>query len=306
MDVVINALEQGLLFAFVAMGVYITYKILDFPDLSVDGTFPLGASISAALLINGVNPWISILIATIGGAIAGSITGFLHVKLKISNLMSGILVMMGLYSVNLRIMGKSNIPLFNTNYIFKSTAVNSIFIILAIVVVVKIILDLFLKTKAGFLLTAVGDNEQVVSSLGVNKNLVKVLGLAISNGLVALAGALTAQHQGFADVTMGTGIVVMGLAAVIIGVSIFGKISFIKATTLSIFGAIIYKLVIAIALWMKLNPNDLKILTAVLVAVALAANNNVFKFKRKNRDVKSMSNKGGDGDAKDSRVMQSI
>lgn len=306
MDVVINALEQGLLFALVAMGVYITYKILDFPDLSVDGTFPLGASISAALLINGVNPWISILIATIGGAIAGSITGFLHVKLKISNLMSGILVMMGLYSVNLRIMGKSNIPLFNTNYIFKSTAVNSIFIILAIVVVVKIILDLFLKTKAGFLLTAVGDNEQVVSSLGVNKNLVKVLGLAISNGLVALAGALTAQHQGFADVTMGTGIVVMGLAAVIIGVSIFGKISFIKATTLSIFGAIIYKLVIAIALWMKLNPNNLKILTAVLVAVALAANNNVFKFKRKNRDVKSMSNKGGDGDAKDSRVMQSI
>ena len=306
MDVVINALEQGLLFALVAMGVYITYKILDFPDLSVDGTFPLGASISAALLINGVNPWISILIATIGGAIAGSITGFLHVKLKISNLMSGILVMMGLYSVNLRIMGKSNIPLFNTNYIFKSTAVNSIFIILAIVVVVKIILDLFLKTKAGFLLTAVGDNEQVVSSLGVNKNLVKVLGLAISNGLVALAGALTAQHQGFADVTMGTGIVVMGLAAVIIGVSIFGKISFIKATTLSIFGAIIYKLVIAIALWMKLNPNDLKILTAVLVAVALAANNNVFKFKRKNRDVKSMSNTGGDGDAKDSRVMQSI
>ena len=306
MDVVINALEQGLLFALVAMGVYITYKILDFPDLSVDGTFPLGASISAALLINGVNPWISILIATIGGAIAGSITGFLHVKLKISNLMSGILVMMGLYSVNLRIMGKSNIPLYNTNYIFKSTAVNSIFIILAIVVVVKIILDLFLKTKAGFLLTAVGDNEQVVSSLGVNKNLVKVLGLAISNGLVALAGALTAQHQGFADVTMGTGIVVMGLAAVIIGVSIFGKISFIKATTLSIFGAIIYKLVIAIALWMKLNPNDLKILTAVLVAVALAANNNVFKFKRKNRDVKSMSNKGGDGDAKDSRVMQSI
>lgn len=306
MDVVINALEQGLLFALVAMGVYITYKILDFPDLSVDGTFPLGASISAALLINGVNPWISILIATIGGAIAGSITGFLHVKRKISNLMSGILVMMGLYSVNLRIMGKSNIPLFNTNYIFKSTAVNSIFIILAIVVVVKIILDLFLKTKAGFLLTAVGDNEQVVSSLGVNKNLVKVLGLAISNGLVALAGALTAQHQGFADVTMGTGIVVMGLAAVIIGVSIFGKISFIKATTLSIFGAIIYKLVIAIVLWMKLNPNDLKILTAVLVAVALAANNNVFKFKRKNRDVKSMSNKGGDGDAKDSRVMQSI
>ena len=152
--------------------------------------------------------------------------------------------------------------------------------------------------------TAVGDNEQVVSSLGVNKNLVKVLGLAISNGLVSLAGSLTAQHQGFSDVTMGTGIVVMGLAAVIIGVSIFGKISFIKVTTLSIFGAIIYKLVIAVALWMKLNPNDLKILTAVLVAIALAANNNVFKFKRKKSNTKSINDKGGDDDAKDSGIMQ--
>lgn len=304
MELVVNALEQGLLFALVAMGVYITYKILDFPDLSVDGTFPLGAAISAAFLVNGVNAWVSIIVATIGGAIAGAITGFLHVKLKISNLMSGILVMMGLYSVNLRIMGKSNIPLFNTNYIFKDTKISPIFIILAIVIVVKVILDLYLKTKSGFLLTAAGDNEQVVSSLGVNKNLVKVLGLAISNGLVSLAGALTAQHQGFSDVTMGTGIVVMGLAAVIIGVSIFGKISFIKVTTLSIFGAIIYKLVIAVALWMKLNPNDLKILTAVLVAIALAANNNVFKFKRKKSNTKSINDKGGDDDAKDSGIMQ--
>ena len=297
MELVVNALEQGLLFALVAMGVYITYKILDFPDLSVDGTFPLGAAISAALLVNGVNAWVSIIVATIGGAIAGAITGFLHVKLKISNLMSGILVMMGLYSVNLRIMGKSNIPLFNTNYIFKGTKISPIFIILAIVIVVKVILDLYLKTKSGFLLTAVGDNEQVVSSLGVNKNLVKVLGLAISNGLVSLAGSLTAQHQGFSDVTMGTGIVVMGLAAVI---------SFIKVTTLSIFGAIIYKLVIAVALWMKLNPNDLKILTAVLVAIALAANNNVFKFKRKKSNTKSINDKGGDDDAKDSGIMQSF
>ena len=306
MELVVNALEQGLLFALVAMGVYITYKILDFPDLSVDGTFPLGTAISAALLVNGVNALVSIIVATIGGAIAGAITGFLHVKLKISNLMSGILVMMGLYSVNLRIMGKSNIPLFNTNYIFKGTKISPIFIILAIVIVVKVILDLYLKTKSGFLLTAAGDNEQVVSSLGVNKNLVKVLGLAISNGLVSLAGSLTAQHQGFSDVTMGTGIVVMGLAAVIIGVSIFGKISFIKVTTLSIFGAIIYKLVIAVALWMKLNPNDLKILTAVLVAIALAANNNVFKFKRKKSNTKSINDKGGDDDAKDSGIMQSF
>lgn len=283
MDVILNALEQGLLFALVAMGVYITYKILDFPDLSVDGTFPLGASISAAMLVQGVNPWITILVATLGGACAGAITGFLHVKLKISNLMSGILVMMGLYSVNLRIMGKSNIPLFNTNHIFKNPFINSIFIILAIVVIVKIILDLFLKTKTGFLLVAVGDNEQVVSSLGVNKNIIKVLGLSISNALVALSGALTAQNQGFSDVTMGTGIVVMGLAAVIIGTSIFGKLTIIKVTTLSIFGAIIYKLVVAVALWMKLNPNDLKILTAILVAIALASNSGAFKIKIKEK-----------------------
>ena len=305
MEVILNALEQGLLFALVAMGVYITYKILDFPDLSVDGTFPLGASISAAMLVRGINPWVTILVATLGGACAGAITGFLHVKLKISNLMSGILVMMGLYSINLRIMGKSNIPLFNTNHIFKNPAINSIFIILAIVILVKVVLDLFLKTKTGFLLVAVGDNEQVVSSLGVNKNIVKVLGLSISNALVALSGALTAQNQGFSDITMGTGIVVMGLAAVIIGTSIFGKLSMIKVTTLSVFGAIIYKLVVAIALWMKLNPNDLKILTDILVAIALASNGNLFK-KNKRKKVNDNNGEGGEGNAEDSRTMQSI
>ena len=305
MEVILNALEQGLLFSLVAMGVYITYKILDFPDLSVDGTFPLGASISAAMLVRGINPWVTILVATLGGACAGAITGFLHVKLKISNLMSGILVMMGLYSINLRIMGKSNIPLFNTNHIFKNPAINSIFIILAIVILVKVVLDLFLKSKTGFLLVAVGDNEQVVSSLGVNKNIVKVLGLSISNALVALSGALTAQNQGFSDITMGTGIVVMGLAAVIIGTSIFGKLSMIKVTTLSVFGAIIYKLVVAIALWMKLNPNDLKILTAILVAIALASNGNLFK-KNKRKKVNDNNGEGGEGNAEDSRTMQSI
>lgn len=305
MEVILNALEQGLLFALVAMGVYITYKILDFPDLSVDGTFPLGASISAAMLVQGINPWITILAATLGGACAGAVTGFLHVKLKISNLMSGILVMMGLYSINLRIMGKSNIPLFNTNYIFKNSAINSIFIILAIVILIKVILDLFLKTKTGFLLVAVGDNEQVVSSLGVNKNIVKVLGLSISNALVALSGALTAQNQGFSDITMGTGIVVMGLAAVIIGTSIFGKLSIIKVTTLSIFGAIIYKLVVAVALWMKLNPNDLKILTAILVAIALASNSGVFKIKNKRKRLKD-NGEGGEDNAENSEVMQSF
>lgn len=281
MNLIIDAIEEGLLFSIVSMGVYITYKILDFPDLSVDGTYPLGAAITAILLINGVNPWLAIIISAVGGAIAGGITAFLHVKLKISNLMSGILVMIALYSVNLRIMGRSNTPLFSTNTIFKNANLESIFIIIIMVVICKIIIDTFLKTKRGFLLIAVGDNEQVVSSLGINKNGVKVLGLMISNGLVGMAGAIQAQKYGYADVTMGQGIVVMGLATVVIGITIFGKLSLLKCTTLSILGAIIYKVAIAIALKVNFNPNDLKLITAIIVIIALASNNGIFKFKNK-------------------------
>ena len=281
MNLIIDAIEEGLLFSIVSMGVYITYKILDFPDLSVDGTYPLGAAITAVLLINGVNPLLAIIISAVGGAIAGGITAFLHVKLKISNLMSGILVMIALYSVNLRIMGRSNTPLFSTNTIFKNANLKSIFIIIIMVVICKIIIDTFLKTKRGFLLIAVGDNEQVVSSLGINKNGVKVLGLMISNGLVGMAGAIQAQKYGYADVTMGQGIVVMGLATVVIGITIFGKLSLLKCTTLSILGAIIYKVAIAIALKVNFNPNDLKLITAIIVIIALASNNGIFKFKNK-------------------------
>lgn len=281
MNLIINAIEEGLIFSIVSMGVYITYKILDFPDLSVDGTYPLGAAITAVLLVNGVNPWLAIIISSAGGAIAGWITAFLHVKLKISNLMSGILVMIALYSVNLRVMGKSNMPLFSTNTIFKNANFQSIFIIIIIVVICKIIIDTFLKTKRGFLLMAVGDNEQVVSSLGINKNSVKVLGLMLSNGLVGMAGAIQAQKYGYADVNMGQGIVVMGLATVVIGLTIFSKISFMKCTTISILGAIIYKVAIAIALKINFNPNDLKLITAIIVIIALASNNGIFKFKNK-------------------------
>ncbi|MBS5982063.1 ABC transporter permease [Clostridium butyricum] len=284
MNVLINILEQGLLFSIVAIAVYITYKILDFPDMSVDGTFPMGAAISASLLVQGVNPWISILLAALGGALAGAVTGIMHVKLKIDNLMAGILMMIGLYSINLRIMGKANVPLFNVNNIFKYN-VPAIVIIVAALIIVKILLDLYLKTKSGFLLIAVGDNEQVVSSLGVNKDMVKILGLLISNALSATAGAITAQYQGFADVGMGTGTVVMGLAAVIIGTSLFERMSFIKATTLSIIGAIIYKGAIALVLKygavIGLTANDLKLMTAIIVVIALCSNNGVFRMKKK-------------------------
>lgn len=305
MDLILNVLEQGLLFGIVAIGVYITYKILDFPDLSVDGTFPLGAAICAALLVKDINPYIAVLIATLGGAVAGLVTALLNVKLKITNLMSGILVMIGLYSINLMIMGKSNIPLFNAKSIFKEN--NKIIVILIVVLVIKVLFDLFLKTKLGSLLIAVGDNEQLVTSIGVNKNNIKILGLMISNGLVALSGALTAQYQGFSDVTMGTGVVVMGLAAVIIGSSILKKISLIKATTLSIFGAIIYKLAIALALKWKLDPNYLKLMTAVIVIVALSFNSEVFKFKSKKKIIrKDKVEESGDINAEDSEIAQGL
>ena len=304
MNVLINILEQGLLFSIVAIAVYITYKILDFPDMSVDGTFPMGAAISASLLVQGVNPWISILLAALGGALAGAVTGIMHVKLKIDNLMAGILMMIGLYSINLRIMGKANVPLFNVNNIFKYN-VPAIVIIAAALIIVKILLDLYLKTKSGFLLIAVGDNEQVVSSLGVNKDMVKILGLLISNALSATAGAITAQYQGFADVGMGTGTVVMGLAAVIIGTSLFERISFIKATTLSIIGAIIYKGAIALVLKygavIGLTANDLKLMTAIIVVIALCSNNGVFRMKKK-----KLIEGGEKNNVKSNTTMQSV
>ncbi len=304
MDVLINILEQGLLFSIVAIAVYITYKILDFPDMSVDGTFPMGAAISAALLVKGVNPWVSILAAAAGGALAGTLTGIMHVKLKIDNLMAGILMMIGLYSINLRIMGKANVPLFNVDNVFKLN-VPAIVIIAVALIIVKILLDLYLKTKSGFLLIAVGDNEQVVSSLGVNKDFVKVLGLLISNALAATAGAITAQYQGFADVGMGTGTVVMGLAAVIIGTSLFERFSFIKATTLSIIGAIIYKGAIAIVLKygsiVGLTANDLKLMTAVIVVIALCSNNGVFRLKKK-----KLIEGGAQGNVKSDTTVQSV
>lgn len=304
MNVLINILEQGLLFSIVAIAVYITYKILDFPDMSVDGTFPMGAAISAFLLVQGVNPWISILLAALGGALAGAVTGIMHVKLKIDNLMAGILMMIGLYSINLRIMGKANVPLFNVNNIFKYN-VPAIVIIAAALIIVKILLDLYLKTKSGFLLIAVGDNEQVVSSLGVNKDMVKILGLLISNALSATAGAVTAQYQGFADVGMGTGTVVMGLAAVIIGTSLFERMSFIKATTLSIIGAIIYKGAIALVLKygavIGLTANDLKLMTAIIVVIALCSNNGVFRMQKK-----KLIEGGEKNNVKSNTTMQSV
>ena len=285
MNILTTALEQGLIFGIVAIGVYITYKILDFPDLSVDGTFPLGASVTAAVLVNGGNPIVACILAVVSGAAAGFITGILHVKLKITNLLSGILVMIALYSINLRIMGKkANIPLFNEKLIF-SDSIPPVVIILIFALAVKVILDLFLKTKLGFMLKAVGDNEQLVTSLAVNKDKIKVIGLMVSNAMVALAGSIMAQYQRYSDVGMGTGVVVMGLAAVIMGEALFGWTNRIKATTTAVLGSILYRGAVAWALGLKLGfeASDMKLITAVIVIIALSLNNknlgSIFKKK---------------------------
>lgn len=277
---IINILEQGLIFAIMAIGVYITYRILDFPDLSVEGTFALGAAVTAATLIEGVNPYISIILAFISGVMAGGITGILHVKLKITNLLSGILVMIGLYSINLRIMGKANVPLFSQNTIF-SNDIPPVIIIALFVVLAKIALDLFLKTKLGFILRATGDNPQMVTSLGINIGTIKILGLMLSNGLVAVSGSMMAQYQRFSDVGMGTGIIVMGLASVILGEVIFKKASWIIPTTTAILGSILYKGSISLALNLGLPPTDLKLITCIIVIFALSLNGRKFKLSFK-------------------------
>lgn len=295
MDIFISVLQQGLIFSIAAFGIYITYRILDFPDLSVDGTFPLGASITAICLVKGINPFIACLLAFAVGSIGGIITGILHVKLKITNLLSGILVMIALYSINLRIMGKSNTPLFGKETIF-SNGVDILIILLIFMIVVKIALDLFLKTKLGFVIKAVGDNEQFVVSLSINPDNIKLVGLAISNGLVALSGSMMAQYQGFSDVGMGTGTVVMGLAAVIIGESVFGRITFFKPTTTALLGSMIYKGAIALALMIGLPSTDLKLITAIIVILALSFNGKKLKLKKKTKAV------GGKGHVENSRV----
>lgn len=267
-----GTLEQGLIFAIGALGVYITYTILDFPDLSVDGTFSLGAAITASLILKGTNPILALVVAFIGGAIGGLVTGILHVKLKITNLLSGILVMIGLYSINLRVMGKANLPMMNKGNIFSSD-IPMVMILVLIVLVSKFLMDVLFKTKFGFILRATGDNDTLVTSLGVNKGTMKIIGLMLSNGFVALSGAIMAQYQRFSDISMGTGFIVIALASIILGQSVFNNCKFIKGTTIVIIGAFLYKLSVGIALNLGLPPTDLKLITSIIVVIAIVMNN---------------------------------
>ena len=261
-------IEQSLIFAIMALGVYISFRILNFPDMTVDGTFPLGAAISAKLLTMGINPYLSLVVALLAGALAGAITGIIHVKLKVKDLLTGILIMTALYSVNLRIMGKSNIPLFEEDNIF-NTDYSIMITIVVLILISKILLDYLLKTKFGFALKALGDNENLVISLGLNEEKYKIYGLMIANAFVAFSGAILAQYQGFADVGMGTGTIVIGLASIIIGDTLFGKSRKIAGTTVVIIGSIIYRGVIALTLSIGMDASDLKLITSVIVILIL-------------------------------------
>lgn len=293
MTLLLGILEQGLIISIAALGVYITYSILDFPDLSVDGTFSLGGAISVVMVLNNVNPFVAIILSMLVGSLAGLAAGILHVKFKITNLLSGILVMTGLYSINLRIMGKANLAMFNKDSIFSvlntNSMVNKLLVIAIITLIIKIIMDLIFKTKFGFILKATGDNENLVTSLGVSKDTIKIIALMFSNALVGLSGGIMVQYQGFSDISMGTGLIIMALASIILGQSIFRKEGFIKSTTIVIVGAFLYKLAIGMVLQLGIAPTDVKIITSIIVIIAIVLNNiklrNSIKMKFKKRGV---------------------
>lgn len=279
MGIFIGILEEGLIYAILALGVLITYRILDFPDLTVDSSFPLGAAVSAILTVNGMHPVLTLLMATLAGAAAGLVTGLIHVKCHVRDLLSGIITMTGLYSVNLRIAGRANLPFFNMDTLFDNALVDSlpaalapwskVLVVLVIVLAVKVFLDLFMNTKAGFLLRAEGDNPAVVTTLARDGGLVKIEGLIIANALVALSGAVMAQKNRVFEISMGTGAIVFGLAAVIIGTNIFKNRQKVNSSTAAIVGSIIYKACVALALSLGLVPQDLKLVTAALFLIIL-------------------------------------
>lgn len=280
MDIILGILEQGLIFGIMALGVYMTYKILDFPDLTVDGSFPLGAAVAAVLVTKGINPYLTLLISFGCGVLAGMLTGLIHVKLKVRDLLSGIIMMTALYTINLKIAGKANLPLFSKETIFDNRLLDSfvpesikpymtLIIIIIVTFIAKYLLDAYLKTKSGYLLRAVGDNDQLVTCLAKDAGLVKIVGLALSNGLVALGGAVYAHEERFFDISMGTGTIVIGLASVIIGTNLFKNITILRATSSVLIGSIIYKACVAAAIACGLDSSSMKLITAILFLIIL-------------------------------------
>lgn len=273
-----SSLEPGLIYGLMALGVYISFRILNFADLTVDGSLTLGAAIAASAIVTGYDPWLGTAAALLAGLVAGACTGVLHAYLGISPLLSGILTMTGLYSVNLRVLGRANISLLRSPRIYYDVSriglpeeLAVLFLALLTVVFIIYLVNLFLETEVGLSVRATGDNEQMIRSLGVNTRHTKIIGLSLSNGLVALSGAYVAQYQGFADISMGIGTIVAGLASVIIGEVILGAGPVWRGLVAAVFGSFVYRLVITLVLWLGFKPTDLKLMTAVLVVIALAS-----------------------------------
>ena len=280
LDMIIGTVTQGLIYALLSYGIYITYKILDFPDLTVDGSFPLGAAVTAVFLVKGFDPYLTLLIAMAAGALAGLATGLIHVRLKVRDLLAGIITMTALFSINLQI-GGSNLSVERgidtiftappTMLLFGSVPLmyRKLIVSFILALIFKLLLDAYLNTKSGMLLRAVGDNSALVTSLAKDNGRVKILGLVLANALVALAGAIVCQEQRSFSATMGTGQMIFGLATVIIGTTLFRKLDFVKGTTAVVIGSILYKACIQIAIIAGLPANLLKLVTAVLFLIIL-------------------------------------
>lgn len=278
MNAIITILTQSMFLAIMGIGVYITYKILDFPDMTADGSYTLGAAITASMVASGAPAILAVLVSIVGGALAGMVSGLLHVKLKITNLLSGILVMGMLYSINLRIMkGRANTPIFDSKHLLNSNLfkgvdpkITTLVIAISIVLVVKLLLDIFMKTGLGYLIRGTGDNEQMVKTLGIDVNKIKVIALMISNSFIAFSGSMMCQFLGFADVNMGIGTLVLGIASIIIGISVFTGLRKVKDTTKIIFGTIIYQFAVFFALNTGMQSSDLKLVTGLIIVLFIS------------------------------------
>lgn len=276
MALLLSSVSQGLLWAIMAIGVYLTIRILNVSDLTAEGSFPLGAAISTALIINGVAPWLSIIVAIFGGMIAGLISGFLYTKWNIPSLLSGIITMTGLYSINLRIMGKANVTLLGHPTIFRTveafglSKTNAVLLVgtLAILAVI-LILRFFFHTEIGLAIRATGDNNEMAEANGIRTNVTKLIGYMLGNGLISMSGALLAQNNGYADISMGIGTIVIGLASIIIGEVIIRNVSLAKRLLTVVLGSVIYRLLILLVLELRVEPQDLKLFSAILLAIAL-------------------------------------
>lgn len=273
-----GAVSQGILWSLMALGVYLTFKILDIADMTVDGSFATGGAVSAVMIVNGVNPYLALLLAFVVGMTTGLVTGLMNTKLKIHILLASILSMIALYSVNIRIMGKANTPLLGEPTIISpitslgiSTTLASLILGIVFASAIVIVMYWFFGTELGSAIRATGTNEHMARALGINTDNMKIIGLMLANGLVALSGAMVSQSQGYADVGMGTGTIVIGLASIIIGEAIFGKHFGFWYTLISVvLGSIIYRIIIAVVLQLGLKSSDLKLLTALIVAASLA------------------------------------